>query len=513
MTLHKDDVPLASGLFFTVILALLVYPVLRTIYNVYFHPLSNIPGPYTWSASRLPFIYSLLRGTFVHDIQQLHRVYGPILRIAPNDVTFARADAWADIFPLRSDSFLKDPVWWKKQPYIPESLASAIDPKIHIRMRKALAPGFTARALRAQEPILQQYVNLLVERLVERATEKPNNLGVELDIVPWFNFVAFDIFGDLGFGESFDCLHDSRYHPWIALLFNSIKAVSFVAAARFYPLIEFILMKCIPPSLKNMQRDHYQQIANKVQRRLNLELARPDIMSHVAAGGGEAALSLDETNGNFMLLTIAGSETTATALSGTLNYLVRHPDKMAILVSEIRERFHTYKEITLEDLRALPYLNAVISEGLRLCPPVTWLLPRRAPGKGAKVCGVWLPGGTSVSIQAYTMNRDPTYFHSATSFLPERWLPDQIGNPDSPFFNDQRHAFQPFGAGPRSCIGQNLAWAEMRLILAKLLWMFDFHAVQGKELEWEELRTFMLVEKKPVVVQMALRQDTRPSIS
>ncbi|KAJ2989383.1 hypothetical protein NUW58_g3496 [Xylaria curta] len=494
------------GVLLTVGLGVLACLAFRAIYNIYFHALSKIPGPYLWSASRLPFIYSLLNGTIVHDIQGLHQIYGPILRIAPDEVTFARADAWTDIFPLRSDRFLKDPVWWKRQPGSPASLISAINPETHTRMRKALAPGFTARALIAQEPILQLYVNLLVERLVEQATKKYDINGVGFDIAPWFNFVTFDIFGDLGFGESFDCLQNSRYHPWIALLFNSVKAASFVAAARFYPLIELLLMKCIPPSLKKMQRDHYLQIVNKIERRLNFELERPDIMSHVIAGRDNEAFSREEINATFMVLTTAGSETTATVLGGTLNYLVLNPDKMATLVSEIRERFNSYETITLEALRALPYLNAVISEGLRLCPPIPWILPRRVPGTGDTVCGVWLPGGTPVSIQVHTMNRDPNCFHLAPSFVPERWLPSETDDPDSPFFHDQRNAFQPFSVGPRSCMGQNLALAEMRLVLAKLLWRFDFQAVPGRELKWEQLRTFLLVEKKPIMFDYIQQQ-------
>ncbi|KAI0541384.1 cytochrome P450 [Xylaria digitata] len=404
----------------------------------------------------LPFIYPLLNGTIVHDIQRLHQVYGLILRIAPNE----------------------GPVWWKRQPGSLDSLVSAIDPETHTHTRKALAPAFTTRALSAQEPILQQYLNLLVERLTEQATKQATKQS--------------DIY------SSFDCLQNSRYHPWISLLFNSVKAASCVAAARFYPFIEFLLMKCIPPSLKEMQRDHYQQIVNKIEGRLNLELEQPDTMSHFIAGRDKTAFSREETNATFMVLTIAGSETTATVLGGTLNYLVRHPDKIAILSGEIRERFDSYESMTLDALRALPYLNLVINEGLRLCPPIPWVLPRRVPAAGDTVCGVWLPGGTPVSIQAYTTNRDPTYFHSATSFHPERWLPGEMENPESPFFHDQRSGFQPFSVGLRSRMGQNLALAEMRLVPAKLLWKFDFHA----------LRTFLLVEKEPIMIRMVTRQST-----
>lgn len=200
----------------------------------------------------------------------------------------------------------------------------------------------------------------------------------------------------LGFGESFDCLQNSRYHPWIALLFNSVKAATFVAAVRFYPFLEWILMKCIPSSLKEMQIRHYHQIVDKVHRRLNWELERPDIMSYVIGGRkGDKGLDIGIINATFMVLTTTGSETTATVLGGTLNYLVNNPDKLSILVSEIRQRFETQEEITLDALKDLEYLNACLREGLRLCVPVPWMLPRLVPAGGATVSGTWLPGGVS----------------------------------------------------------------------------------------------------------------------
>ncbi|KAK3985825.1 hypothetical protein QBC44DRAFT_150477 [Cladorrhinum sp. PSN332] len=501
----------------TTLLSVVTYQLLRAIYNVYFHPLSHIPGPRSWGASRLPFVRALLKGTIVHDFQKLHRQYGPVLRIAPDEVTFADPDAYNDILQTRSGSppFLKDHIWWNRQPGQPESLLSAIDPDYHARMRKALAPGFTPRALKAQEQFIHRYANLLVERLREKAAggEAEKAGRVELDIWPWLNFTTFDIFGDLGFGESFDCLQDSKYHPWIALLFKSVEAATWVASARFYPWLEWALMKCIPPSLKKMQKDHYQQIVDKVRRRLNYEMERPDIMSSMIrkddGENGGLALPLDEINVTFMILVTTGSETTATALGGIMNYLTQNPEVLGKVKDEVRREFEQGGEsgISLNALQNLAYLNAVVTEGLRLCTPIPWVLPRRVPRGGGTVCGVRLPGGTPVSIQAYTINRDAKLWHRPESFLPERWLPDASADPKSPFFNDARHALQPFTVGPRSCLGQNLAWAEMRLILAKLLWNFEFtpSSDAGKRLQWEDLRTFLLVEKRPIYVGLRLR--------
>ncbi|KAK3392843.1 cytochrome P450 [Podospora didyma] len=492
----------------TVLLLLVAYPFARAIYNIYFHPLSNIPGPRIWSVTRLPFVRSLLQGTIVHDIQKLHRQYGPVLRIAPNEVTFAQPEAWDDIFRPPQGQLLKDPIWWKRGPKMAVSLISAIEPDEHARIRKALAPGFTPRALKSQEPFIQRYVTLLADRLRETVLAESSS-HAEIDIGPWFNFATFDIFGDLGFGEPFDCLQDSRYHPWIALLFNSVKAAAFTSATRFYPAVEYILRRCIPPSLRKMQQDHFQQIVDKVHRRLNYEMERPDIMSHVIKD--VEGLPIDVISTTFMILTTAGSETTATTLSGTMNYLIQHPDKLKVLADEVRKRFKTGSEsdMTFDALRNIPYLNAVLSEGLRLCTPIPWILPRLVPLEGGTICGVFLPGGTPVSIQAYAMNRDPAYFHRADSFLPERWLPEASTDEKSPYFGDRWEAMQAFSLGARSCMGQNLAWAEMRLIMARLLWNFDFEAPEdkGKWLKWEDLRTFLLVEKRPINVRLKLRAD------
>lgn len=108
------------------------------------------------------------------------------------------------------------------------------------------------------------------------------------------------------------------------------------------------------------------------------------------------------------------------------------------------------------------------------------------------------------------MNRDPAYWHQSTTFLPERWLPEAATDEKSPFFKDQRHALQTFSMGPRSCMGQYLAMAEMRLILSNLVWRFDFEAapIPSQRIRWEDLRTFLLVEKKPVNVMIKLRKGT-----
>lgn len=89
------------------------YPTYKIVYNLYFDPLAKFPGPRSWSATRLPYIWLLLTVKIVHDVESLHRRYGPVVRVAPNEISFRHVQAWVDIFrPWPGHlQFPKDPLW------------------------------------------------------------------------------------------------------------------------------------------------------------------------------------------------------------------------------------------------------------------------------------------------------------------------------------------------------------------------------------------------------------------
>ncbi|KAK4461218.1 cytochrome P450 [Cladorrhinum samala] len=494
--------------------AILGYPCICALYNLYFHPLSKVPGPALWSAFRIRYVWSQLSGNIIRDCNDLHKKYGHVVRVAPDQVSISRRDVWSDAFQKQGEAqYPKDPRWWDPLPGLAAvGIFGTADPDKHARIRKLISPAFGPRALASQEPILQQYSSLLVSRL--RALVASNcgqKWGKPVDVVEWLNFTTFDIFGDLAFAESFECLSNSQYHAWVAVLFNHAKAVVYGALPNYYPWFAYVFKKMMPASMKQLLREQNQFIADRLDRRFKA-LDRPDAMSHIIKQmeAGNPGISDDELCITVMELVTAGSETTATLLSGTVNYLVSNPEKLRILTAEIRSRFKEEKEITLDALRNdAPYLNAVLNEGLRMAPPVPCLPPRKVPAGGRTVCGTYLPQDAIFDVQIYLMNRDPEYWHSPESFRPERWLPEASTNPKSPHFNDQRQACQPFSVGGKSCFGQHLAWAEIRLILAKLLWAFDIEAAAGKEkVAWEELKVYMFYDKKPVWVRLKVRNDS-----
>lgn len=316
------------------------------------------------------------------------------MRLAPNEVSYAVPEAWHDMYDQRPDHpvFPKNPMWMK----LPDGkqdpgLGGTINETDHARMRKLMDTGFTYKALKAQEGTVQSYVSLLITRLRERASL---NDGI-VNVVDWFNFIAFDIVGDLGFGESFDCLQNSHYHWWVNLITKYFKAAHFATMTRYYPTVEAIAMRLLPQSLLKEQRDHYQHTVDKIHRRLNLEKERNNFVTPVIKDNKDMQImSMPEIESTLNVIIVAGSETTATALSGITNKLVQYPKVRAKLATEIREKF-SREDITMAATKNLPYLNAVISEGLRICTPTPGGMPRITPPGGGSVCGRWLPENVS----------------------------------------------------------------------------------------------------------------------
>ena len=375
------------------------------VYNLYFHPLSRFPGPKLWATFRLPYVVSLLSGNLGHDERSFHERYGNAVRTAPNEISFIDPRAWNDIFARRPNHkfFPKNPVWWDSIPSVPDSLVN-LGEEDHARMRRMLASGFSDKALRAQEPIVQRYVDIFIRKLRDMVNKGQGESTVP--IVRWYHYLFFDITGDLGFGQSFDCLEEGKYHEWIESLFRSLKAYAFVAALRFYPSLWKILFLLLPNSLMDDQRKHYQFVIDRVQRRLQAKTEREDLISHLLTENEDNKMTNSEIEANFNIIIIAGSETTATAMTGITNYLIKYPLVYDKLVVEIRTMYKAEEEMTFSSLQKATYLNAVIDEGMRMAPSVATGAPRLVPEGGDYVCGHWLPGGVSrLSIHTAVSSR------------------------------------------------------------------------------------------------------------
>lgn len=188
------------------------------------------------------------------------------------------------------------------------------------------------------------------------------------------------------------------------------------------------------------------------------------------------------------LLITAGSETISSLLL-TLTYaLCTHRHIHTRLAALVRTTFPDPSAITLQSLEPLVYLDACIKEALRLFPPVSANLPRQVPSTGAHIGPYFVPPGSIVSVAPWASVRSARNFHRPNEFRPERWLRGHPGEGwDSAFEHDEMGASMPFGAGPKQCIGQTLAYYEIRLVVAHLLWAFEFE-LEGEGALGEENR-------------------------
>jgi cytochrome P450 len=371
-----------------------IYLIGHAVYDLYFHPLSHFPGPKLLAISNLPFLSWWIGGTSVFKIRKLHGQYGGIVRTGPDQLSFRDPQAWKDIYGHRGQgqkNLVKDTRFYGEPHSGNDSLLASSD-EDHTRQRRLVAHAFSERALREQEPLIGLYVDLLVEKLYGRVSGPSRG---KVDMVKWYNFTTFDVIGDLSFGEPFNCLENNEYHSWVSAIFQGVKGSTLLVAAGYYPWISYLITNfLIPKHLIKMRRDNLALSAAKVDRRIALGTNRPDFISYILKHNEtEKGMAKAEIESNANVLIGAGSETTATFLSGCTFYILKHRHVYDKLVHEIRSAFRTEADITFSALQTLPYLDAVVNETFRLYPPVAIGLPRIIPEGGAIVCDRFIPEG------------------------------------------------------------------------------------------------------------------------
>ncbi|KAL9582651.1 MAG: hypothetical protein Q9212_003173 [Teloschistes hypoglaucus] len=448
--------------------------------------------------SRLPYVYHHVTGNLAGTFHELHQKYGPIIRTAPNELSFNQADAlhkiYADqtsgcpVFPKNYDSFNETRNQISKSVFI-------ADDSDHARMRKVINQAFSEQALRDQEPRIQDHVQSFIQQ-VHGAAEKSDRV---VDINEWYNFGAFDIIADTALGEPFNTLEAPTYRPWINMIGKTWKAITLASAVKSMAPSIYCL-RCLIPTGLYLQKEvnKFDLVLNRVKQRISGGTDRIDLLSRVLRYNDRTEkekMTDQEIISNATLFVAAGTETVTTVLSA-LTYLITMDSRvMRKLAKEVRESFPDTESITIQRVSQLEYLTACIREALRKFPPIPEGLPRVVPPGGDWISGQWIPGGTFVQVSTLATSLSSSNFHDPDSFIPERWLSD-----NTHFQNDKKQASQPFSTGPRNCVGQNIAMAEMRLVMARLLWSFDVRGVLHDD--WMDQPTYLLWEKKPLPIEL-----------
>lgn len=291
-----------------------------------------------------------------------------------------------------------------------------------------------------------------------------------------------------------------------------MRLVPFFELARYSPLVWKVINLIIVRGARMMRTkmvDTCKQVVSKRKNDRSRDGKGDFFESLLKYEGTKDEVSDDELMANANILFMAGSETTATLLAGVTYYMLRDPEVLKKAITEVRGAFPNEEDITFSSASSkLPYMLACLEEALRLYPPVPTILLRQTLGPDiASISGYPVPPNTQVGVHPLSTNTSLRNFHDPDSFVPDRWLPSTISDSSSPYHNDDRDARQPFSVGPRNCIGRNLAFSEMRQILARVLWNFDLELVDGVNIHWEKQKIYTVWDKGPLSVRVKIRED------
>jgi cytochrome P450 len=204
-----------------------------------------------------------------------------------------------------------------------------------------------AKQLREQEPLIQSYIDLLISNIREDARQnRPSNM------VSYFNWVTFDLIGDLSFARSFDALKTRTTHPWILTFFSGLRVGIAVQQFATITLLRPLLLLVILPLHFARRQDMLKNYCDKhITERIESGSDRPDFLGKVLEQNSKmddkAIMSREEINVTFNVLMIAGSETTATLLAGCTYLLQKNPAALKKLRDEIIAAFKSEEEITM----------------------------------------------------------------------------------------------------------------------------------------------------------------------
>lgn len=300
----------------------------------------------------------------------------------------------------------------------------------HGRQRRVISHAFSDKALREQEGLLQSYVDLLVSRFRDISDHCPDyasggdgwDSSGKIELCKWYNGFTFDVITDLSFGHPFGSLADMKQHLWVGYILESLKAVKFAYVTYYFPFVRNMGSLIINKSQIKKRFELFQFVRAKTAERVASETQRPDFITSIlenSEGEGKKGEGLrkGELESNLGIFLVAGTETTATTLSIGSYLLLEHPAVMNKLKQEIRRRYKSNVEITVDSLVHLEYLNAFIHETLRCYPPVPAGFLRKVPKTGADVAGVHFSGKGNVSpLSSSSQSSSITHMNSGFDF-------------------------------------------------------------------------------------------------
>ncbi|KAL6351895.1 hypothetical protein LRP88_14707 [Fusarium phalaenopsidis] len=441
---------------------LLLGLIISRLYQAFLTPLAKVPGPLLAKFTRGWQIWRYYQGNWHKDIEWLHEKYGPVVRIAPNEVSFVDHDALRALYSY-----------------------SRAAPK-HAKRRRQVAQAYSLSSVLTAEAFIQQVADETWIQFHKLARgRKPLNLDW------WVSAFAYDVVGELGFGEPFGFVKSGEDKDGI--MDSVLTAFVNMGNLGYIPGQTLYLGKDNVDAYPNFLAQVNKRI---LERRARGNSERRDMLQQffeAKTDRGEPISHADVLSEAANVLG-AGADTTSIGIKACLGYLLLNPDKYRQLQRDIdsycAQNGITSNALSYSNCVEIPLLQAVVKESTRLHPSIIFQLPRVVPADGITIRKYFIPGGAHASMSPRTMNRSKEVFgHDVDIWRPERWLEDA----EKAKYMDGMLA--TFGYGSRTCIGKNIATVEMNKYVAQFVGQFDADLV-NKERPWKLYTIWMCIQQE-----------------
>lgn len=464
---------------------------LLRLFQSFTSPLRDIPGPFWTRFSKLWYLKHVKQGHFEKENIQLHKQYGPVVRLGPNLYSISDAAAVKTVYGTGSKFPKSD--WyesWRQPGPNHWTLFSDTNIRGHADARKRFSAIYSMSSLVNYEQFVDNCADIFAMRLTEFAAKDE-----VLDLRHWLQCYAFDVIGEITYGERFGFLDGGRD---IAGVMKTIDGVNVYATlvgiySSWHPFI-FSLLRHFSGSgadgrtymanfVREKLREHDQKLAKAKEIGPDGSLKVQDFIEKMMIARDKDPnkvndyhiFTMGQSNVN------AGSDTTSISLSSIMYHLLKFPDTFRKLRQEIDD-FTTkglYSgKVTFKESQDMPYLQAVIKEALRIHSATGLPLWRVVPAGGARISGHYFPAGTVVGVNTWVAHYDERVFPDPTAFRPERWIEAENDPAKLKVMNDM---YMPFGLGSRTCIGRHISILEMSKLIPRLVRDFDFSFAGGSD--------------------------------
>lgn len=438
-------------------------------------PLSRLPGPRSSILTSLPLKWAELHADRTLFVHRLHQKYGPVVRLAPNEVSFSSAAAVKEIYCSGGSGYDKTEFYNLFTIYRRRTMFSTLEKEPHGKRKRALADRYANSNVTRGESMagIEERGQWFVERVQQRSGASASSssssslLSMTGEKEEGEGAGQVDIYTALH-AYAFDCVSHHIFHPLgsdslrkasdeaIMLEVTSDSSLQNRLVSYYVPtlhaLVGRVLNLIAPPRETPLADDFVLEATEKRAQ------ARPfTLLSRL----GDKVWALDETTVAAECLDhmVAGIDTTGDALC-FLMWELSQPRSMWVQDKLRAELLQENKDDGQDKWDRLAWLDAVVMEGLRCFPAIPMSLPRYVPAGGRTIDGWFIPEHTIVSCQAYSVQRiDESLFPEPDRFNPERWLADD--GKDAA----RKRAFFAFSNGGRGCVGKHLALAEMKILL------------------------------------------------